>query len=93
MVVIPELRWKFTNMTRTLAFKVFKQETLIKQNYSCFYCHVSFDFLYGKYSCEVDHLTPLSRGGKNEYSNFVLACQHCNQVKGSQLFSEFVYGN
>lgn len=47
-----------------------------KQNDSCKYCHID---LQGK--GEVDHITPLSRGGPNWPHNLQLLCSRCNQCK------------
>lgn len=33
----------------------------------------------------VDHVIPLSRGGRNDPSNLVLSCPHCNNVKHNKL--------
>lgn len=37
----------------------------------------------------LDHYRPLSRGGTNDPSNLVLACRHCNDLKGSLTAEEF----
>ena len=39
---------------------------------------------------EVDHLTPISRGGSNDASNLTLACLRCNREKGSKTFDEYL---
>jgi len=39
---------------------------------------------------EVDHLLPTSRGGTDAWENLALACQVCNQRKGSQTPEEAV---
>ena len=33
----------------------------------------------------VDHIVPLSRGGKWELSNLITACEPCNKKKADQL--------
>jgi 5-methylcytosine-specific restriction endonuclease McrA len=38
----------------------------------------------------VDHKTPLSKGGKNTGSNYVLACFDCNQKKGDMDYDEYM---
>lgn len=38
----------------------------------------------------VDHLIALSRGGTNDASNLVLACQRCNTSKGDKLPTEWI---
>lgn len=37
----------------------------------------------------VDHVIPVSRGGKDEPSNVVPACSSCNSSKGTKLLSEW----
>lgn len=37
----------------------------------------------------IDHVVPLSAGGKNCRGNVVAACQSCNQAKGSMSVEEF----
>lgn len=37
----------------------------------------------------LEHKTPLSRGGTNEYSNLAIACQHCNCKKHSKTEAEY----
>jgi len=38
----------------------------------------------------VDHVIPLSRGGKNDPSNIVITCPRCNLSKGSKLPHEWI---
>ena len=38
---------------------------------------------------QVEHMIPKSRGGSNRVSNLTLACQECNQKKGSNTAKEF----
>ena len=33
---------------------------------------------------EIDHVIPLAKGGRTEFSNLVLACRPCNRWKGAQ---------
>lgn len=40
----------------------------------------------------VDHVIPLSRGGSDELSNLVWACQSCNSSKGDKTPQEWVTG-
>ena len=37
----------------------------------------------------IDHIVPLSRGGKHEASNLAPACLPCNCSKSGQLLSEW----
>lgn len=40
---------------------------------------------------QIDHLTPVSRGGSDAIGNLVLACARCNSVKAAQTVEEFGY--
>lgn len=42
---------------------------------------------------EVDHVVPLSRGGKHEIQNLVPACQSCNRSKHNKLLEEWKGGD
>lgn len=49
----------------------------------CVYCHKTDAPL------EVEHIVPRARGGSNRVSNLTLACEPCNQKKGTQTAAEF----
>ncbi len=38
----------------------------------------------------IDHIVPVSRGGRGNISNLTLACEACNKGKGSRLLEEFL---
>lgn len=74
-----------------------------KHNCRCFFCQrdvsagIRFDgrFINGGGSSKhavatVDHLTPISRGGRNHPDNMVLACGPCNYEKGDMTLAEYV---
>jgi|APCry1669189070_1035195.scaffolds.fasta_scaffold00010_10 5-methylcytosine-specific restriction endonuclease McrA len=48
----------------------------------CAFCGATDGFI------EVEHLRPVSRGGTEAWENLALACQNCNQCKGSQIPEE-----
>lgn len=48
----------------------------------CAYC--------GEPSEELEHCTPLSRGGWNVAENCVAACTKCNRTKNTQTVLEFL---
>lgn len=50
----------------------------------CLYCGRAFSYS----QLSRDHVHPLSRGGKDCWSNVVAACKRCNQHKGSRLLTE-----
>jgi 5-methylcytosine-specific restriction endonuclease McrA len=39
---------------------------------------------------ELEHCTPLSRGGANDWTNVVMACRPCNRAKGTKTVLEFM---
>ena len=44
----------------------------------------------GLYSGTVDHVTPLSRGGADQPSNWRAACLKCNRAKGRLTLAEYL---
>jgi hypothetical protein len=65
--------------------KVFKRD-----NYKCKLCGCDTPLsLRGKHepnSPELDHIIPISKGGKHSYSNTQLLCRQCNQDKSDKIF-------
>lgn len=53
-------------------------EILKMQKNRCAYCRVK---LKGKY--EIDHITPVSAGGRNDRTNLQATCSFCNRSKGA----------
>ena len=58
-----------------------------KQGGLCYYCEEPMK-RKGPKACTLDHLIPLSRGGKDIKRNCVAACFTCNQAKGDLTFAE-----
>jgi 5-methylcytosine-specific restriction endonuclease McrA len=52
------------------------------QQRRCFYCHEPR-------TLEMEHVVPLSRGGKHVRQNIVAACSRCNRSKGRKLLIEW----
>lgn len=52
----------------------------------CFYCDQPLG--EGR-ATHIEHLTPVSRGGANEWDNLVYSCQPCNNSKRSKTLMEF----
>ena len=52
----------------------------------CFYCGSLPEHL------EIDHVVPLSRGGRHAIGNLVPACRPCNRAKHARFVVEFRYG-
>ena len=63
-----------------------RQIILIRDSFQCQYCskEIKTDNDY-----EIDHIVPLSIGGKDNYANLVLSCIECNQKKLDKTAMEF----
>jgi len=59
-----------------------KRNVFIRDNFKCVYCGKKPGFL------TLDHVKPVSRGGKSTFENCVAACKDCNNKKGAHLPSE-----
>jgi 5-methylcytosine-specific restriction endonuclease McrA len=67
-----------------------RQAVLRRDKYVCAYCGVQpGDKQHGRILARqdftVDHILPVSRGGKNTWGNTVCACAACNQRKADHL--------
>ena len=56
-----------------------------RDDYKCQYCGRRADQFGFRECLTRDHLIPLSRGGKNTWTNVVTACSACNTRKGNRL--------
>lgn len=64
-----------------------KRAVLQRDRFTCAYCGVRPGDLQrgqvlSRQSFTIDHILPVSRGGKNSWGNTVCACASCNQRKG-----------
>jgi len=57
-----------------------KQNLFIRDIYTCQYCGTP----YGRSNLTLDHVTPVSKGGKTSWTNIVAACGPCNSRKGNK---------
>lgn len=60
-----------------------KKNVMIRDSFSCQYCGSA----KGN-KLTIDHVVPVSRGGKSTFENCVAACKHCNSLKSNKLPSE-----
>jgi 5-methylcytosine-specific restriction endonuclease McrA len=60
------------------------RELFRRDGYTCMYCLRTL----GDRHLTRDHVVPLSRGGRNVWTNVVTACRACNQRKADKLLSE-----
>jgi 5-methylcytosine-specific restriction endonuclease McrA len=61
-----------------------REYLLEKFDRTCVYCGTKNTPL------QIEHIHPRAKGGSNKVSNLALACQPCNQKKGSQLIEKFL---
>ncbi len=65
--------------------KGLKQQLMSRQDDTCVYC----GHRRTARTLDIDHMTPVVRGGSNEPSNLQVICRPCNQRKGLQTDQEF----
>lgn len=82
MMVNPEISGVEYQQGELAGYEV-REYLLEKWDRKCAYC--------GKKDVplQIEHIIPKARGGSNRVSNLTLACQPCNQKKGTQTASEF----
>jgi 5-methylcytosine-specific restriction endonuclease McrA len=51
-------------------------------------CPCCFQPITAIKDAEIDHATPLAKGGKHHQSNFIVAHAHCNREKHSKTLAE-----
>lgn len=64
--------------------KGLRHKILVRDGYRCRECGKSKD----ETSLEIDHIFPLSRGGKTEISNLWTLCRDCNQSKSNDIWKD-----
>ena len=67
------------SLSKTVRFEVFKRD-----KFTCQYCGRSAPDII----LEVDHIQPVSKGGKNEIMNLVTSCRDCNRGKSNKELSD-----
>ena len=55
-----------------------------RDQYTCLYCGKHFEYE----QLSRDHVKPISRGGRDIWTNVVTSCKRCNARKGSALLSK-----
>ncbi len=59
-----------------------ERKRLFSKDPHCSYCGAELTFS----TSTIDHVKPLSKGGFNHVSNFVLSCYPCNHSKGDKFY-------
>ncbi|MBL8998006.1 MAG: HNH endonuclease [Gemmatimonadetes bacterium] len=79
---------KFVHVPRRFRRQVTNTFLFARDAYRCQYCgRASFE-LRTRESLTRDHVVPISRGGKNVWTNVVTACSGCNTRKANHLVEE-----
>ena len=68
---------EYMHKTRTPRFS--KGNLYLRDMYECAYCGVNLT----KATATMDHVLPISHGGKTNWKNIVTACGPCNHCKGN----------
>lgn len=68
-------RVRFAPYSRKLVLK--------RDNYKCVYCNSEKDLT-------IDHVVPVSAGGKSTWENTVTSCKKCNNRKGNMPLKDFM---
>ena len=79
---------RFIHVPRKFRRQVTNTFLFARDGYRCQYCGRASQELKHREALTRDHLTPLSRGGTNEWTNVVTACSTCNLRKANKLPSE-----
>ena len=58
-----------------------KKNVMVRDGFTCQYCGALKELT-------IDHVIPVSRGGKSKFENCVTACKQCNNKKSNKLPSE-----
>lgn len=71
------------------AFGSYRGEMFRRQKGRCAYCCIAMSWDTTATGATVDHVVPISKGGKNKRGNLVLACRRCNNAKADMDAEEF----
>jgi 5-methylcytosine-specific restriction endonuclease McrA len=74
---------KMTASVGEIITKEVRRQIIQEHGGRCTYCKVETEFL------ELDHVVPLTRGGKHARSNLVPACRACNTSKNNRTLDEW----
>lgn len=56
-----------------------KQNVFLRDKYTCQYCSIAVN----KKTATLDHILPISHGGKTQWENTCCSCMACNSKKGN----------
>lgn len=64
----------------SLTVRLSRQNVFLRDEHTCQYCQKRMS----EKRLTIDHVVPLSRGGRHEWTNVVTACSACNNKKGDK---------
>lgn len=64
----------------SMSVRLSRQNIFLRDSHICQYCLEKFS----EKKLTIDHVVPLSKGGKHEWTNVVTACSRCNNKKGDK---------
>ena len=79
---------RFIHVPRRFRRQVTNTFLFARDGYTCQYCGRHRRDLGYRESLTRDHVTPISRGGDNGWSNVVTACSKCNLRKADRMLAE-----
>lgn len=88
-VAIPQAVKRFRNSKtkRRLRCALYRRQIMRgATRIHCHYCGTTLTPM----TATIDHMVPLARGGTWQVENLVLACSHCNALKGHKPYAVFL---
>lgn len=79
---------RYVHVPRRFRRQVTNTFLFARDDYTCQYCGRHRHDLKGRHFLTRDHVVPVSRGGRNEWSNVVTSCSPCNNRKANRLPGE-----
>lgn len=81
---------KRTKRNRSPKLRQFRMEKIAAEKgaWRCNYCNLDISPTSGNVAT-LDHIIPLTKGGRDDESNICLACDFCNQAKNSYNLGQF----
>jgi len=84
-IAIPKvIRYTKYDRIPKVTLRLSRKSIYERDKYTCYLCGEQFS--EGKLS--IDHVIPISRGGRNDWNNMATCCKNCNWKKEDKLLSE-----
>jgi 5-methylcytosine-specific restriction endonuclease McrA len=79
-VAVPAVMMLLEYEKRKATLRFSKQNIFLRDGYECQYCGVEVN----RKTATLDHVLPISKGGKSVWDNCTTACGRCNALKGNK---------